>query len=178
MSQSKVNSSRGYGIWWILFTALLIIAIVTGGILFGLRQWDRGGSVEIVLSNTQASALEVYLSGAVANEGIYAFSEDSSLGDIIRGAGGVSEDTDLASIEIHIAAIGDSSLVQPQKININRAEAWLLEALDGIGDTLAQRIVEYRESNGPFQSIDDLTDVSGIGSKTLENIRDEITVVD
>ena len=179
MSQSKTKTSMGYKKWWIFISALLIIAIIAGGIVFGLRQWDgQDKPVEIVLPTTPASALEVCLSGAVANEGIYTFNEDSSLGDVLQGAGGISENTDLASIKIHISSIGESSLAQPQKVNINRAEAWLLEALDGIGTTLAQRIIEYRESNGPFHSVDELTNVYGIGSTTLEKIRDEITVVD
>ena len=177
MSQSKFNSGRGYGKWWILICALLVLAVIAGGVVFGLRQWGRGEPVEITLSTTPASALEVYLSGAVANEGIYNFNEDSSLEDILQGAGGVSEDADLSSIEIHISTIGESSLVQPQKVNINTAEAWLLEALDGIGPTLAQRIIEYRESNGPFNSVDELTKVYDIGSKILEEIRDKITVI-
>jgi len=177
MSQGEFDSGRGYQKWWVLIYALLIVAIITGGVVFGLRQWGRGESVEITLSTTPASALEVYVSGAVTSEGIYTFNQDCSLEDVLQGAGGVSDDADLASINIHIAAIGESSIVQPQKVNINTAEAWLLEALDGIGPTLAQRIIEYRESNGSFNSIDELTNVYGIGSKTLEEIRDKITVI-
>lgn len=177
MSLSKFNSGRGYEKWWILIYALLIVAIITGGVVYGLRQWGRGGSAEITFSNTPASSIEIYLSGAIANEGIYSFSQDSSLEDILQGAGGVSEDADLASIKMHVSAIGESSFMEPQQVNINTAEAWLLEALDGIGPTLAQRIIEYRESNGYFNSVDELTNVYGIGSKTLEDIRAEITVI-
>ena len=61
-------------------------------------------------------------------------------------------------------------------ININTATAQELEALDKIGETLAQRIVEYREQNGPFVSVDDLTRVEGIGQDALEQLRDKLTV--
>ena len=61
-------------------------------------------------------------------------------------------------------------------ININTATAQELATLPGIGEVLAQRIVDYRNSNGAFNSIAELTNVSGIGPKTLENIRDYITV--
>ncbi|MFQ3611913.1 MAG: helix-hairpin-helix domain-containing protein [Fimbriimonadales bacterium] len=61
-------------------------------------------------------------------------------------------------------------------ININRASAEELEALPGIGATLARRIVEHRQQNGPFQSVDDLLEVRGIGSKKMEDIRPLITV--
>jgi len=64
----------------------------------------------------------------------------------------------------------------PSKVNINAASAAELEALPGVGEVIAQRIVDYRTANGPFGSVDDLLDVSGIGEVTLENIRDLVTV--
>jgi competence ComEA-like helix-hairpin-helix protein len=63
-----------------------------------------------------------------------------------------------------------------QKININTADAWLLEALPGIGDTLAQRIVDYRALNGPFTDTGQITLVKGISVSTFENIKNLITV--
>lgn len=59
----------------------------------------------------------------------------------------------------------------PDTININTANAELLQALDGIGPAYAQNIIDYREANGPFKTADDLLNVKGIGEKRLENIR-------
>jgi len=67
---------------------------------------------------------------------------------------------------------------QPQKININRAEVWLLEALPGIGEVKAQAIVDYRQQNGPFRSTSELTRVAGIGTATYERIKHLISVDD
>ena len=61
-------------------------------------------------------------------------------------------------------------------ININTASATDLEKLPGIGPALAQRIVEYRDSHGPFASVDALTDVPGIGKAKLEGLREQATV--
>ena len=64
------------------------------------------------------------------------------------------------------------------KININTASAALLDTLPGVGPVLAQRIVDYRESVGPFRSVSDLTNVEGIGSATLLKFEDMITLED
>jgi competence protein ComEA len=64
----------------------------------------------------------------------------------------------------------------PQKVDINRAEAWLLTGLPEIGTVTAGRIVAYREKNGPFRSINDLTRVEGIGKATFDKIKDLVTV--
>ena len=66
---------------------------------------------------------------------------------------------------------------QPEScpLNINTATAGQLETLDGIGQVLAQRIVDYRNANGPFASVDDLLEVNGIGPGILETIRPQIT---
>lgn len=62
------------------------------------------------------------------------------------------------------------------KININRADLQTLMTLDGIGETYAQRIIDYRNTNGPFKNIKDIMQVEGIGTKRFEAIKDKITV--
>ena len=62
------------------------------------------------------------------------------------------------------------------KVNINKADSSKLQTVPGIGPATAQKIIEYREKNGRFSSVDELKNVSGIGDKTLENMREYITV--
>ena len=62
------------------------------------------------------------------------------------------------------------------KININTATAEQLQLLPGIGESLAQRILDYRSQNGPFNAIDDLMNVSGIGEKKFAGIKDYIII--
>jgi len=161
---------------YLFITVFLLIAAIAGGVMLGL-QHSRNQPVEIVLSQTEPPAQngELYIGGSVANPGIYPWREGDTLRMLLSDAG-IGPDADLSHIEIHVPQAGETASIQ--KIDINRAELWLLDALPGIGETLAQRIVDYRRANGPFQRIEDLLKVSGIGEATFENIRDFITVSD
>lgn len=71
----------------------------------------------------------------------------------------------------------DKQQEQDGRIDINTATLQQLQLLPGIGETLAQRVIDYREEHGRFQSVDDLMNVSGIGEKKLEQMRQYIKVV-
>jgi len=161
---------------YLFITVFLLIAAIAGGIMLGLQR-SRNQPTEIVLSHTEPPRQngEVYIGGTVANPGIYPWKEDDTLQALLSAAG-VEPGADLGHIEVYIPQAGETASIQ--KIDINRAESWLLDALPGIGEVLAQRIVDYRSTNGPFQRIEDLLKVSGIGSATIENMRDFITVSD
>jgi competence protein ComEA len=171
-----MSQVKGHQKWWLIVFGFLITAIIAGGVVFFFQYSSGGQPVEITLASTPASVMTIHISGAVANTGIYTFSEDSPLGDILQSAGGTIEDADLANMTIYIPYISESSYKQPQKVNINTAEVWLLEALPGIGPTLAGRIIEYREAEGYFSSIEEIMQVPGIGSTTLDKIKDKIEV--
>ena len=162
--------------FYLFITVFLLVAAVAGGIMLAV-QHSRSQPVEIVLSQTVLPELsgEVYIDGAVANPGIYPWQEGDTIQALLLDAS-VEPDADLSHIEIYVPREGEEQ--PPQKININRAEPWLLEALPGIGEVLAQRIVDYRSENGPFRTIEDLLKVSGIGPATFEQIKDYITVSD
>jgi len=162
--------------FYLFVTVFLVIAAIAGGVMLAV-QHSRSQPVEIVLSQTEPPELsgEIYIGGAVANPGIYALREGDTLQTLLSDAG-IEPDADLSHIEIYVPREGEAEL--PQKIDINRAEPWLLEALPGIGEVLAQRIVDYRSENGPFKRIEDLLKVSGIGEATFESIKDYITVSD
>jgi competence protein ComEA len=79
----------------------------------------------------------------------------------------------IALLMASAAAVGAQDAA---KVNINTATVEELTELQGIGTRYAQRIVAYREANGPFTAVDDLLDVKGIGSKILENNRERLMV--
>ena len=117
---------------------------------------------------------EIYVGGAVNNPGLYPLKAGDNIETILQAAGGTSSHADLSLLKLYVPEAGETD--SSQKIDINRAESWLLEALPGIGEVLAQRIVDYRSENGPFRITEDLLKVNGIGDATLEQIKDYITV--
>ncbi len=73
-------------------------------------------------------------------------------------------------------AAAPAAMAATDKININTASAEELTDLNKVGPKTAQRIVEYREANGPFKTVDDLVNVKGVGDKILELNKDRLTV--
>lgn len=143
-----------------------------------------------------SAAVFIHVAGWVQNPGVYELQVGERVIDAIDRAGGPRRGADLNALNLAALlvdaqqvlvprkAVGPSgpagSLTSPgsegQKINLNLATAADLETLPGIGEVLAQRIIEHRESNGPFTSVDELVEVSGIGEARLEDIRDRVTV--
>lgn len=138
-------------------------------------------------SELTGSTVFVHVAGLVANPGVYELPVDARVFDAIAAAGGLAPSADSTSVNLaRIVQDGEQIVVgaagagaQPTssgKTNINRATAEDFDTLPRIGPTLAERIVAYRDKNGPFASIDALGDVPGIGDVTLAGIRDQLTL--
>lgn len=167
MTASKLNR------FWTLIGILLVVIIVAGGIVAWLK-CSPSQPIEISLPASQEFQERIYIDGAVNNPGYYPFTSDDSIEALIQAAGGTTGSANLSGLKLYISGAGEKQ--ETQKIDINRAEVWLLESLPGIGETLAQRIVEYRQQNGPFLNTRQIVKVHGIGTATYEQIKDLITV--
>ncbi|MBR2546915.1 MAG: helix-hairpin-helix domain-containing protein [Eubacterium sp.] len=144
------------------------------------------------------SNIYVDISGCVKKPGVYEMEPGSRIFEVIDEAGGFTRHADTALInqaeEIsdgmkinvpdkrdkgkakssgHASASSDTS---ESLININKADSETLQRIPGIGPVTAEKIIQYREENGPFGSVEDITNISGIGDKTLEKMRPSITV--
>jgi competence protein ComEA len=102
--------------------------------------------------------------------------EGDTIYSLILAAGGIPDDSGISRLELTINQ--PDTQEQVQKVDINRAPAWLLEALPGIGETRAQTIIRYRMENGFFKNINELLNVKGIGQGIFDNIKDLITASD
>ena len=137
----------------------------------------------------------VYVCGAVVNPGIYYLKDGARMQDAVDAAGGMREDAAAAAVnlaayihdcdQIYIPTVTEQAEVPAQaaeanakaedgKVNINQADAEELCTLPGIGAAKAESIITYRTQNGPFQSIEDIKNISGIKDAVFEKIRDLI----
>lgn len=153
--------------------AVLFVSALIGG-LFICGGCSPRQEIEIQPASSIGLGVEVYISGGVNIPGIYPLEEGDTLESLIQAAGGLAANASTEDIELHIPYAGQAEA--SQLVNINHAEAWLLEALPGIGSTLAEAIITYREQNGYFQHSSEITSVSGIGQAIYEQIKELITV--
>ncbi len=160
---------------WPLAVILPVLVILAGGVII-FNGIDRSPGIEITLTPAEIVTGEIYIGGEVNNPGLYPVFAGDSFGDIVRAAGGVKDGADLSNIELYVSPARDGET--PQKININRAASWLLEALPGIGEVKAQAIIAYREQNGFFHDINEVLSVPGFSDTILNRIKDLITVYD
>lgn len=151
--------------------------------------------------SSSAPVLFVHVLGAVARPGLYEVASGSRVMDAVAAAGGFSATADPGGVnlarelsdgeQLVVPAVGDvppPSVVAPGAggstggaasagpIDLNSATVADLDTLPRIGPALAQRIIDWRDANGGFSSIDELREVSGIGEKTFESLQDLVTV--
>ena len=161
---------------WLLATGILILIILISSLAIWLGR-DKG--TEIIFStqsNQPISTENIIIDGAVTNPGSYPLRKDDSLSDLIRAAGGQNKNADLSNLKVTVPQAGDAT--SPQRININRAESWLLQALPGIGEIRAQAVVDYRTKNGPFKNTEEIMLVPGFSPSTFEKVKELITISD
>ncbi len=158
---------------WLLGVIVIVLGagILAGAVLLWAKS-IRNVAVEISLREPKAIAGTIYIVDGVAMPGAFPFTSEDTIGGLFAAAGGLNRDVRLHHVQLSIIPVSETA----QKVDINRAEAWLLEALPGVGEVLALRIVDYRQTNGPFANTVDLTGVSGLGKDTYNRIKDLITV--
>ena len=142
--------------------------------------------------------ITIHISGEVNNPGVVNIESDKRLSDAVDKLGGITENADLNNINLAMKIEDAKHYIIPKlgeeiknnevinyenqnnsdsnKININKATVEELDKLPGVGQATANKIINYREENGDFKSIEELKNVNGIGNKKYEQIKDEITL--
>nr|WP_220482495.1 ComEA family DNA-binding protein [Bacillus aerius] len=159
---------------------------------------------QVTLEEKQESAekeptsIVVEVKGAVRKPGVYVFMAEDRVEEAIKRAGGFTSKADTVDIN-QAAKLEDSMMIyvrkkgeadkqgqtaaadtpgneQSQGVNVNQADAAELQTINGIGPSKAEAIITYREEHGEFQQIEDLRNISGFGEKTIERLKNQLTV--
>lgn len=180
----------------------LLAGFVLAGALFYVTRLPSGEPVKLEPAPTKVP-IEVHVIGAVVRPGVYSFQEGNRVQDAITAAGGLLAEADPNAINLAAKLEDGQQLDIPYQagtaptsssnapfsvvstpnvsnsgedlVDVNTAALEELDALPGIGPTTAQKIIDYRQKHGPFSSIEDIMNVSGIGPSTFDAIKDLIT---
>lgn len=162
---------------------------------------NKSNIEESINKSNIEKVITVHISGEIVNPGVVTIESNNRLSDAVDKLGGVTEDADLNRINLAIKLEDEKHYIIPKlveddnnlydekennlqsenntnlnKININKATIQDLDKLPGIGEATANKILNYREENGEFKSIEDIKNVNGIGIKKYEQIKNEISV--
>jgi competence protein ComEA len=172
-----------------LIVALLSVPLLSGIAYLLNERLDDPAPLRIDESQALPTDMRVYIAGAVRNPGVYPAKEGDRWIDALEAAGGPTADADLNAVnlsrrvkdedQIFVPSLGGTDVAgvsQGPLVNINTAAAYQLESLPGIGPARARSIINSRESNGPFASIEELLARKVIPESVLTEITPLITV--
>jgi competence protein ComEA len=172
----------------------LVVAITALFVMRGSSQEVIAAPAPLEIESISMQTLMVDVAGAVVNPGVYSLPLNARVVEAIKAAGGLKKGADTSDINqarilkdgeqiyVYPAALsGNGGVTRPAirkngPIMINRATVKDFESLDGIGPVLANRIVSYRKSNGPFTVIEDLLKVPGIGQSKFAQFKEKLRV--
>jgi len=156
------------------------------------KEIEKKSKPEISDTKQQKKIIIIDMKGAVVKEGVYEMKEGDRVKDAIEKAGGFLPEADRKKVNLAQMVQDQMILYVPNeneqvqevaaiakgegKVQINAASKEQLEKITGIGSRKAESILKYREEHGPFQKIEDLLEIDGIGAKSLEKIKDQIII--
>lgn len=175
---------------------ILILVAVAAGLWWGAGRAEPPPILGAAASTTRGdpvvpSTITVHVAGLVSRPGLVELPEGSRVADAVAAAGGLLPGARADLINLATTLSDGQQIIVPGpggdlpgatgeapdgKVQLNQATAAELDALPGVGPVIAERIVSYREENGPFQSVEDLLDVPGIGEAKLADLRDYVQV--
>ncbi|MED1508072.1 MULTISPECIES: helix-hairpin-helix domain-containing protein [Bacillus] len=157
-----------------------------------MKEVEKKGKPKELGTKEQKKTIVIDVKGAVFKEGVYEMKEGERVKDAVEKAGGFLPDAEVK--KVNLAQVvqdqmllyipsknepvqeGAASSKKEGKVQINTASKEQLEKITGIGSRKAESILKYREEHGPFQKIEDLLEIDGIGTKSLEKIKDQIII--
>ncbi len=183
-----------------LLVLLVLVLAALGGTMYGYSQQDEavpldGGSRQQEGAAPQAT-VTVYVTGAVNKPGVVTLAEGARLADAVNACGGILPTGDGSKVNLAQTLKDGQKISVPEKaqalgkggsaagsggketqlVNLNTADAKDLDSLPGVGPSTAQKIIDYRESEGGFQDISDLKKIKGIGEAKYAKLKDKVCI--
>lgn len=180
-----------------MLVLLLIVAVAGGAAFYGMQ--SQRDAVVLDAAETpaaqEAAGITVYVTGAVQQPGVVSVAAGARTADAVNACGGLLPQADAEKVnmaqplkdgqQIRVpekkaagAASGSAAVGKEEdgRVNLNTADAKTLDTLPGVGPATAQKIIDYRESEGGFQSPEDLMKIKGIGQAKYEKLKDKVTI--
>ncbi|MEK4580335.1 MULTISPECIES: helix-hairpin-helix domain-containing protein [Bacillus] len=157
-----------------------------------VKDVEKKSKPKVLDTKEQKKIIIIDVKGAVFKEGVYEMKEGDRVKEAVEKAGGLLPEADVKKVNLAQMVQDQMLLYVPNKndpvqegatfsksegkVQINTASKEQLEKITGIGSRKAESILKYREEHGPFQKIEDLLEIDGIGAKSLEKIKDQIII--
>lgn len=198
----EILDTTGTG-WRMLVVGCLVVGVATGALWWLTRQapvpvdstLPLVEPASVTTTTAPAGPVVVHVAGAVVHPGVQQLPADSRVIDAVEAAGGLAPEADAGRVnlaaelvdgaQIYVPAVGeeppvvagmDAGTSGDGLVDVNVADGTTLESLPGIGPSTAAAIIDHRERNGPFTTIDGLLEVRGIGEAKLAGLRDLVRV--
>jgi len=184
----------------IIIAAVLIFEAKGNSDTISLEEAEKTNKSSVEAQKTETDMVYIDIGGEVKSPGVYKVAKNSRIFEVIEKAGGLTKKADTSTIN-QAESVKDGQKIQiPSKqvsetslkgssgafdfpntassnvININTADSTALQEIPGVGPVTADKIIAYRNENGSFHRKEDIKNVSGIGDKTYEKIKNKITV--
>lgn len=183
-----------------MLVLLILLAVVGGGMLYGSYTQEQVVTLDAAESKDktdQAAAITVYVTGAVNKPGVVTVNEGARTADAVNACGGLLPTADKEHVNMAQVLKDGQQVKVPErsgdtakpaegkpggkadgsgKVNINTADEKELDTLPGIGPAMAKRIIEYRETEGSFQQIEDIKKIRGIGEAKFSKMKDKLCI--
>ncbi|MFN8086149.1 MAG: ComEA family DNA-binding protein [Microbacterium sp.] len=192
--EGPARRSLGVGAAIVLVLAVAATSVVVGIVRTSATSDAVGEQVAVSAAAPAPASVYVHVFGAVVRPGLYRLDDGARVVDVIASAGGLAPDADESAVnlarrvsdgeQLRVPVIGEAlatgetapGVASDGRVNLNTADVSALDTLPRVGPAIAERIIQWREDNGPFTSVDDLLSVPGIGDKMLASLRDLVTV--
>lgn len=183
-----------------MLVLLLLIAAIGGGMLYGSYTQEEAVTLDAAESgerSEQAAVITVYVTGAVNKPGVVTVDEGARTADAVNACGGLLPTADREHINMAQVLKDGQKVKVPERsgeeaksvegkqsakadgsgmVNINTADEKELDTLPGIGPAMAKRIIEYRETEGSFQQIEDIKKIRGIGDAKFNKMKEKLCI--